>query len=571
MADILDMWGERSNRLSDDMTLLAEGEINPAQMALRSLGETGGAVGDIAAPVVEQGLKLVPDLVKDGFSDVVKGVMETGPAQYALKWMETHPEQARDIVSALNAAQLMPGLQASRGIRSLAHNMPNELQGFYGSGVSGQALAAGKEAPMALAMSMRQAISPQAQARMRQGGVSERLRHVSGKKADVMEKNPMGSKEYKDARGFAEGQMDQSSLLLHGSGHESQFMDDTFRSTQELHTGPLDSDTMKSVFTTYKPDNYTDLPIDDEMVSVMTRRVRDAQEIKPNENVQMVLRHPTSGADLAPEMTSKGGAPGKRMYKARQWEQKLNPGKTKFDSVDEVKEFVATRALVDSDIVRKDGRALTKADRAELKAFGPRKGKYKVKEEGNGNVDAYYKYKQLEREGKLTHKASIKKYEELKKRIAKAKDNVETDSQGRVYTQSSHRSSAKGLGGVNDQYVIDKDGNVFSFINDENDLFGKKVPGDQRVVSVTPPTVYNVFTDRKNASDTLGKAHRENVRGLLAEQGSLDRGAKGLTQQQARAISNYSPKVRASDVASAAGNATNLGLLGGLLYSGEQK
>ena len=105
------MFDERRQRLSDDMSLLAEGEINPLQLGLRAAGEAVGGLGDVAAPVMEA---VIPDFVQEGISQVVQGVMETGPAKAALAWMEENPEAARDIVSGLNVASLIPGGAAAR-------------------------------------------------------------------------------------------------------------------------------------------------------------------------------------------------------------------------------------------------------------------------------------------------------------------------------------------------------------------------------------------------------------------------------------------------------------------------
>lgn len=97
---------ERTQRFSDDISLLAEGEINPAQLGLRLAGETAGVAGDAIGAVTSA---VMPDFVEEGIAHVVQGVMETGPAKAALAWMEKNPEHARDIVSALNVASLLPG------------------------------------------------------------------------------------------------------------------------------------------------------------------------------------------------------------------------------------------------------------------------------------------------------------------------------------------------------------------------------------------------------------------------------------------------------------------------------
>ena len=190
---------------------------------------------------------------------------------------------------------------------------------------------------------------------------------------------------------------------------------------------------------------------------------------------------------------------------------------------------------------------------------------YKQAESGLKNVDDYYKYKKMESEGKLTHKRSKERYEMLKGRIERGMKDIEFDSQGRAYFSGSHRSAAKGLGGVNDQYMVDMDGNVMHFINDENDLFGIAVPGDKRVISVTPPTVYNIWDVKgKSAPDLKGKAHKEMVTQRTADKyGAASGGTSrdALRRQAGEAALNYNPTPELQDYATPAGTVAGAGLL----------
>ena len=116
---LLENLSERSGRLSEDMTAYSEGGINGGQMALRTAGETAGGVGDLAmVPLgavegVMDTMNPVYKQVKPIFLEGVKAVMEgvTNSAMYKIgeKWMKDNPEQARDVVSALNVGSLLPG------------------------------------------------------------------------------------------------------------------------------------------------------------------------------------------------------------------------------------------------------------------------------------------------------------------------------------------------------------------------------------------------------------------------------------------------------------------------------
>lgn len=144
MADgLLDQWGERSDRLSQDMSKYAEGDINLAQMALRTAGETAGGVGDVAGTLMDP---LIPDIVKEGIGDVVRGAINSPLGKIAAKWMEDNPEKARDIMSGMNVASLLPGAAITKtGKKMLSYgddatkggllaNASNYINNFYGPG-----------------------------------------------------------------------------------------------------------------------------------------------------------------------------------------------------------------------------------------------------------------------------------------------------------------------------------------------------------------------------------------------------------------------------------------------------
>ena len=175
----------------------------------------------------------------------------------------------------------------------------------------------------------------------------------------------------------------------------------------------------------------------------------------------------------------------------------------------------------------------------------------------------------MEADGKKFTKPQQKKYDMLKGRVERGTKDVEFDSKGRAYFSGSHRSAAKGLGGVNDQYVVSKDGNVMHYMNDENDLFGFSMPGDKRVVTVTPPAVYNVFKDKKSSVDTKGKAVKEEVSRTMQEKyGATTTGTSRdkLRTQMGESIMNYDPKAELQDYRRPAKIATGTGGL--LTYSG---
>lgn len=107
---------------------------------------------------------------------------------------------------------------------------------------------------------------------------------------------------------------------------------------------------------------------------------------------------------------------------------------------------------------------------------------------------------------------------------------------------------------------------LIGLMEDEYDQEPINEDEQMEVGTVTPPTVYNVFGDKKNAPDTAGAAQRKaHMAGLEKQYGAPERGLGQMRGQMAEAITNYNPQVQARHVGAAAGNAGQLGLLGGLL------
>ena len=135
-------YDKRVQRLSDDMSLLAEGEINPAQMANRAVGEAVGQAGDLlsgplagvqdvlenATPVGVLMDKLSP-LIQEGIQHLWNGVKETGPAKAAAKFLEENPEAAREVSMGMNTMSLLPGGALKAAGRALRPYAPEASKG----------------------------------------------------------------------------------------------------------------------------------------------------------------------------------------------------------------------------------------------------------------------------------------------------------------------------------------------------------------------------------------------------------------------------------------------------------
>ena len=603
---------DRVQRFSDDLSLAAEGEINPAQVALRAAGEGAGLVGDGIGAVVGA---VLPDFVEEGIGQVIQGVMDTGPAKIALKWMEENPEHARDVVSLINVASLIP-VNPVKGVGKLAQNAPNKLSNFYGGGKLGGIYDIASGAPTSVAHALNDTFNPKAAANYR-AGVPSRLKAVAketmeGPKVEQAFIRGEGGPEVplrnleNDAAKYMEGQLDQTSLLRHGADQPAPFLDDTFRSVQELNVDKLSPESFKAGQRAYKPEQQMGPSLLDKYAEPLEQRVRKAQGMKGD--AVHVTRHPTAFSDLATEATGgkKASDTAKGMYKARESIRELYPEKTSFKDVDEVAEFVAAKSLFDRKTTRADGKPLSKLDRTREKWIGKSE---KWKDSGGpANVKTYYqlkrkfddgpqftdkeelafaklrsrveagetlpktaqkkleRFEQRELYGELTP-GQIEKFKGMRKKIHERKNKLKIDREnGVVYTQDTHRSAAKGLGGVNDQFAVDLQGNVINLISDENDLFGISIPFDKRVVSTAPPDRYNIFRDKPKITDADGVARKQALQeNLAANYGAPARGTGKveLMTQQADAINQFQAPVQARDYLSAGGKAGLLGILAG--------
>ena len=139
---------------------------------------------------------------------------------------------------------------------------------------------------------------------------------------------------------------------------------------------------------------------------------------------------------------------------------------------------------------------------------------------------------------------------EIGDKIAEAMEKMDVRGDS-IYFSDSHKSAAKGLGGVNDQYMINKKGDFVAIIDDENDLFGMTVPGDKRVISITPPQGMNLFeTVKKGTANKEQQKLKQVFQEELAEMGAepVSKTPKGMLEQAAVGIQRQDmPKTQLSD------------------------
>ena len=137
---------DRIERLREDNQKWEQGDINAAQVGVRTAGETVGALGDVVEPVVpaaswlnEKAKALNPvqstlsDTVAPFFKEAIQAVMDDAKNSplYKIgeKYIKDHPEVARDVAMGANAMALLPGGAMLKGGKKLATYGDDALKG----------------------------------------------------------------------------------------------------------------------------------------------------------------------------------------------------------------------------------------------------------------------------------------------------------------------------------------------------------------------------------------------------------------------------------------------------------
>tara|TARA_R110000765_G_C18927782_1_gene606527 strand:- start:8 stop:1966 length:1959 start_codon:yes stop_codon:yes gene_type:complete len=548
---------------------------------LASLGKIAEVSGNFLLDVVDS---VTPEsfdaFLKKGISDLKEGVMETEAAKIALKTLEENPQWVKRLgylsdLSTIPASRVLK----KNALPDLSLEAPNRQPSFYGSGTLGQISSIARTTPAALAAF----VNPRAAA-SRRGGVPMSVRNEAAKitperqekHAELSKKKPFGSKkegpqrtekeqewvmQYRKDLSFLEGQLDQTQLISKGRGLETQGVVKSFEKVQQLDSGVLNP-AILSTATSFSNLSKKDIELTKDNFAVIEEKMRKDQKIEPTEEVKVVVRNPTAFSDVSKEGLKGPSKEATRIFYARASMQKHFPEKTTLTDAD-LKEFVALTKLPDDTLYRMWGTKkgiiptkVPKKDRKKANALDRKIYKYTEsdiygtnKRADKDTIEMYFKYKRMEQNNKKFTKPQQKIYAGMKARVLKASESL--DQRGdTVYFNGSHKSSAKGLGGVNDQFMLNRQGNFVHFMNDENDLFGYTVPGDSRVLSVLPPTGYNVFAPVGGKVTPGDKSSKQVFVDELSELGAtpVNKEKTGMLQQAAEGIKKQEiPSLRASD------------------------
>ena len=577
MADgMFDRMQQNAQRRLDDFVSQTRrynrGEIGLADQMLQGTANTVGLFADIPAEMFMTAASAVtPDIVKRGLNDIGNQLMDTEAAKAATQYLQQNPDMAKRLGYGMDLGSVLPAAGAARaGTRALSLEAPNRQPYFYGSGVGGQLASIGVTTPRAVVdtldpravasrregmpMSVRRSAAPITEKRI------SRYNELQAKK-DKTDADNKFIREFKEDLSYLEGQLDQTQLIKYGRGEETQGILRDFEGLQAVALGELNVPTVKNAVVNSTQLQKSNINLSDNVINTVVDRIKIAQGV---DDSLLVVRNPTAFSDIAKESLRGPSVEASLIFKAKDTVRKLFPEKTEF-SEEELVEFAAMSKIMDKTLVNKEsGKPLNSAERFIYRMTESSRYTTKnTRQQAYNKVEQYYKYKKMEDAGQKLTKSQQAAYEQIQARLEKAKSQIKVED-GVVYFQGSHRSSAKGLGGVNDQFVLTTNGDFVHFISDKNDLMGFTPPGDKVVVSIAVPNGYNVFNKPTATVPAPDKAQKTQFQENLAARGAKPAGAtrQGLLTQTARAINQDRPRIRPTDAAPAVGVAGGTAIAG---------
>lgn len=533
------------------------GEIGLGDQMLQGAANTVGLFADVPITLaMETADQVAPDILKRGFAQLQQGIMETDAAKAAMKVAQENPQMMKRLGYGLDLS-ILPAAKAVKGgmLQDLSMEAPNRQPFFYGSGAGGKVGSIAVTGPTAVL----DTLSPAASA-SRRGGTPMALRKEAARitperrqqAAAIRQKSPKQRTEadtkfirdFNKDLSFLEGQLDQTQLL---STQRKQPTKGVVRSFEKVQARDIQPNLTPEVLDTAAADiKRKGINLSKENFAVMEERIRKAQKIAPNEQVQVVVRDPTAFTDLAKESLKGPSKVATRVFHAKDSIRKYFPEQKEFTD-QELREFVAMTRLPDDKLYKlSTGEEAGRFEKFLYKMT--ESDKYGTKgRPDKDTIDMYYKYKKDEMSGKKLTKTQREIYDAMKARVQLVAETIDVRGDT-AYFSGSHKSSAKGLGGVGGEYLTNKKGDFAAAIHDENDLFGLVVPGDTRIVSIPNMNGYNVF--REAPSAPVAKPQKQVFQQELQRMGAepLSQRKEGMLEQAAVAIQKQPrPNIRPSD------------------------
>jgi len=552
----------------------SRGEIGLGDQMFQGAANAVGLFTDVPAEMFMTAASAVtPDIIKKGIRDIGNQLMDTEAAKVTAQYLQQNPDMAKRLGYGFDLAEVVPGVKGIRqGVNALSLEAPNRQPYFYGSGGVGKAASIGVTSPQAVMdtldpravasrregvpMSVKRSAAPITESRI------QRFNELQAK-TDKTEADNKFIRDFKEDLSYLEGQLDQTQLIQYGRGTETKGIIKDFENVQAVAMGQLDSSTIKTAVTNSPALQKSNITLDDATINTVVDRIKQVQGV---DDALVVVRNPTAFSDIARETLKGKSTEASFLFHGMQQIRKMFPDKKEF-SQDELVEFAALSKIMDKTMVNKEsGKTLNAVERFINKMT--ESSKYTTKnsrQQSYDKITQFFKYKKILDGGGSLTKGQQAAYDQAQAMIERAKGQIKIED-GVVYVRGSHLSSAKGLGGVGDEFVLNTKGDIVHFIHDKNDLFGMTPTGDKQVISVAVPNGYNVFKPSPKGASGADKAAKQEFQRSLQERGAEPAGATrvGLLTQAARDINQSKPTVKPTDVVPAAGVAAGTAVAGTL-------
>jgi hypothetical protein len=559
LSDLGSEWSAGRQRTQE---LYEAGEIIDLERGLRNVGGHVELLATPIADVVSAGASAADDFLfggvgKELLGKVGESISETEAAQIVMQAIQDNPRAAENIIALVEVAGLIPGAKVVQGsVRQLAKTTATKFPDRAYSGVPGGMLTSfAQRGAEALPATVKGAFSPKDQAFLRETGIAPRKLRVEG---EITE------------REVARGAVLASNKLTKQTGEEIGQPGSPLMSVLEqsdlYDTVPAANikEVSKQLFETHNRELFEVPPA---VQGRALNHLYKVWDIDPKKT-EIEIKRPDGSRKFGLEAVGREGA-GPIVLRNLMSDVRLDKyasailgkGKgTKDLSPEHVKRFIETSVISDRE-VRKGvlservydatfaGTRFSKT-RLPYSTAELSHRKFLEVEKKLKDGDAFESFKPKEQENFKAWKKILADRGEISVNKGKGKDP-------HWYIGTSHHSTAKELGGVNDFIAINPEtGDFWTMISDKHDLMKFGVPGGTDLITAMPTQKGNFFSKRYDSSAGRDYAEEARKARVLAERTGIPWDGKGSAVNYNHRVLNQLAKegvpVKPEDVATVA-------------------
>ncbi len=432
----------------------------------QAIWDTSTVVGTALSPIGDIVDYAMPDAAKEAIASGVQSLAETELGQEAIQYAQERPGMMRDLGAAGNILGLIPGAAAVKGAaNTVARTMPTMLPGFYGGGMGGKIMAAGKGSLSALPRAVADSINPKAIAYERETGIPLSKGKGSGE---------IGSGTREQEISYGSAQTIDSIRRQMGRGPAPFIAEGPIGVIDTIDVLPAtDTKTIREQLFGRGSNIRVDVPevIQNRAMNHMYK-VHGINKDSKKRNAQIKIKRPAGVNRVGDEGVVGSSQKSSIVLNMLSDQDKVTVGKRTMPTLSKTE--VAKRSIKGSlpeDVVKrvrgekfseKELRTQTPVQAPSFKTWLKKNKNRALSGATEGDLTQYF-----------------------------ASQGIKVNKGGKgdphIYIGSSHHSQSKELGGVNDFIAINpKTGDVYTLISDGHDLFGVNPVGGGDLVAAVP-------------------------------------------------------------------------------------